>query len=76
MQRNKNVKYKAEDKMKDEMRWSITHLIGIPIKDNKENTGKAIYGNLIYKNFPELNKDLSPQRVQSGINKNKSTLLQ
>lgn len=28
----------------------------------------------IHKNFPELKKNLSPQRVQSEINKNKYTL--
>ena len=55
------------------MRQSIIHLIGISIRDNKENMRKARYENIIYKNFLEL-KDLSFHRVQSGINKNKSML--
>ena len=56
------------------MRQYIMQLLGIPIRDNKENVGKAIYENIIYMYFSELKKDLSLHRVQRGIIKNKSTL--
>lgn len=47
------------------MRQYIMHLLGIPIRDNKENVGKAIYENIIYMNFSELKKDLSLHRLSS-----------